>query len=223
MSKLEELRLDAEELKRLLSQAERQKVKDILSLDIRKIETEIITRESAISAIKVQNTPVITKPGCYEVKLTNYAWDQSDKFVKIYVTLKDVHTIPSENVHCDFTAKSMKLLVSDLNGKNHSLLIINLLHPISVEGSYTKVKTDMVVVFMKKKEASENWATVTVQDKKAKETKVPKHEPGEDPSGNLMSMMKQMYDEGDDEMKRTIAKAWTESRDKSTKEGFGGM
>ena len=27
-------------------------------------------------------------------------------------------------------------------------------------------------------------------------------------------MMKKMYDDGDDEMKRTIAKAWTESLDK---------
>ena len=26
--------------------------------------------------------------------------------------------------------------------------------------------------------------------------------------------MKKMYDEGDDDMKRTIAKAWTESQDK---------
>ncbi len=34
-----------------------------------------------------------------------------------------------------------------------------------------------------------------------------------------MSMMKQMYQDGDDEMKRTIAKAWTESQSK----GGGGM
>lgn len=27
-------------------------------------------------------------------------------------------------------------------------------------------------------------------------------------------MMQQMYDDGDDEMKRTIAKAWSESREK---------
>lgn len=31
------------------------------------------------------------------------AWDQSDKFVKIYLTLKDVHKIPSENVEVNFT------------------------------------------------------------------------------------------------------------------------
>lgn len=35
-----------------------------------------------------------------------------------------------------------------------------------------------------------------------------------DPNDSLMSMMKQMYEDGDDEMKRTIAKAWTESREK---------
>ena len=35
-----------------------------------------------------------------------------------------------------------------------------------------------------------------------------------DPSAGLMDMMKKMYEEGDDEMKRTIAKAWTEGQDK---------
>ena len=39
----------------------------------------------------------------------------------------------------------------------------------------------------------------------------------DDPSKSIMNMMKKMYDEGDDEMKRTIAKAWTESRDKQMK------
>lgn len=33
-----------------------------------------------------------------------------------------------------------------------------------------------------------------------------------------MTMMKQMYEDGDDDMKRTIAKAWTESRDKQSGE-----
>jgi calcyclin binding protein len=53
-----------------------------------------------------------------------------------------------------------------------------------------------------------------------------------DPQQGIMDMMKKMYDEGDEEMKvclcvlcrvgltcpqRTIAKAWTESREKSGK------
>ena len=36
----------------------------------------------------------------------------------------------------------------------------------------------------------------------------------EDPSAGIMNLMKKMYDDGDDDMKRTIAKAWTESQDK---------
>lgn len=36
----------------------------------------------------------------------------------------------------------------------------------------------------------------------------------EDPGSSIMNMMKNLYEEGDDEMKRTIAKAWTEANDK---------
>lgn len=42
----------------------------------------------------------------------------------------------------------------------------------------------------------------------------------QDPQASMMNMMKKMYEEGDEEMKRTIAKAWTESQDKKKKEPF---
>ena len=46
-----------------------------------------------------------------------------------------------------------------------------------------------------------------------------------DPGQSLMKMMQQMYDEGDDEMKKTIAKSWYESQEKRKAEGYteGGM
>lgn len=37
--------------------------------------------------------------------LSYLGWDQSEKFVKIYITLKGVHTIPAENVEVTFTEK----------------------------------------------------------------------------------------------------------------------
>jgi len=43
-----------------------------------------------------------------------------------------------------------------------------------------------------------------------------------DPGDSLMQLMKNMYETGDDEMKRTIAKAWTESREKMNTGGGGG-
>ena len=47
--------------------------------------------------------------------------------------------------------------------------------------------------------------------------KPPKTGEVEDPGTGLMKMMKKMYDEGDDEMKRTISKAWCESQEKRAK------
>lgn len=37
----------------------------------------------------------------------------------------------------------------------------------------------------------------------------------DDPMGGLMNVMKKLYDSGDAEMKRNIAKAWTEGQNKS--------
>ena len=48
-------------------------------------------------------------------------------------------------------------------------------------------------------------------------SKPPKVDKDEDPGMGLMKLMKQMYDDGDDEMKRTIAKAWHESQEKRAK------
>lgn len=42
----------------------------------------------------------------------------------------------------------------------------------------------------------------------------------DDPERGIMDLMRKMYDEGDDEMKRTIKKAWHESQDKKTKSDF---
>ena len=41
----------------------------------------------------------------------------------------------------------------------------------------------------------------------------------EDPGAGIMKLMQKMYDEGDDEMKRTIKKAWHESQEKKMKTG----
>lgn len=53
-----------------------------------------------------------------------------------------------------------------------------------------------------------------LKDQKKKVLDEDKEEAGADPMGGLMNIMKKMYDSGDSEMKRTIAKAWTEGQDK---------
>lgn len=209
----------------LLKQANRQKSKDLIGIEIRKLNTELsrISENSGTNETKVTPTPLKTGPKVYEVKLNNYAWDQTDKFVKLYVTLKNVQTLPSESVICNFTDRSMDLRVYGLENRNYHLPIINLCEEIDPEASSFKIKNDIVAIFLAKKSPG-NWSCVTGVEKRIKEAKAPLLNPDpeetSDPHSSLMGMMKKMYQEGDDDMKKTIAKAWCDSQDKKSATGL---
>ncbi|XP_015596983.1 calcyclin-binding protein [Cephus cinctus] len=216
-SRADEMKLDIDELNALLKQACRQRSKDILSLEVRRLETELakIVEQNKIES-KPGNVVPNAGPKCYEVKLKNYAWDQSDKYIKLYVTLKNVQSLPKEAVFCNFTDKSIDLHVLGLDNRNYQLPINNLCEEIDPEKSYIKVKSDMIAIFLAKT-TSKNWSHVTGVEKKITEAKapsVPSMEEDSDPGASLMNLMKKMYQDGDDEIKKTIAKAWTESQDK---------
>lgn len=53
-----------------------------------------------------------------------------------------------------------------------------------------------------------------MEEKKIKESKAPKYDAagGDDPQASMMNMMKQLYQDGDDDMKRQIAKSFAEGR-----------
>ncbi|XP_044262180.1 calcyclin-binding protein [Tribolium madens] len=213
--KIEELKKDMAELQALEAQATRHKVKDLLSLEARKISSEIIKLQEQLNAPSTA-TPISAKNNRYQVKLNNYAWDQTSKFVKFYVTLPKVQTIPQENVVCHFTNKSLELEVRDLENKDYVFTINNLLSAIDPQASNWKVKSDMVVINAAKVK-SDHWSHVTELEKKVDDAQKAKFKTGDnvDPNEGILSLMKNMYETGDDEMKRTIAKAWTESQTKS--------
>lgn len=64
--------------------------------------------------------------------------------------------------------------------------------------------------------AGVNWSHLTLTEKRLADNKKPKPVADEegDPSAGIMSIMKTMYESGDSETKRMIAKAWTEGQDK---------
>ena len=63
--------------------------------------------------------------------------------------------------------RSFDLLVKNLSGKSYSMIVNNLLKPISVEGSSKKVKTDTVHIYIKKAENTQ-WNYLTQVEKNAK-------------------------------------------------------
>lgn len=188
-----------------------------MEVELRRLQTQLIqeTEASQQKSDNQQNKPSQQQPKCYEVKINNHGWDQTDKFVKIYVPLQNVQSLPAENVVCKYTDRSVHLRVLGLDNRNHDLLINNLCEEIVPENSSVKVKNDNIIVSLAKK-VCKNWSFMTEVEKRLKESKntVPQMDKDDDPSASMMNIMKKMYNEGDDDMKRMIAKAWTESQDK---------
>lgn len=222
-------REDIKEINRLLEVAERPKVKSFLTVELTRLETKLteLLKEENIEEAKTNEaiSPEKRSTNSYDVQYKNYSWDQSDKFVKFYLTnLNKVQELPDpDGFEKNFNETSVKLRVCNLDGKNHVFEVKQLAYPISAEKSYYKVKSDYVVIFLAKKKQGQHWSHVTAAEKaKAdKKNEVPKMDDDDgDPSKGLMNMMKKMYDEGDDDMKRTIGKAWTESRNKNPGAGM---
>uniref|UniRef100_A0A2K5C6G4 Calcyclin-binding protein n=1 Tax=Aotus nancymaae TaxID=37293 RepID=A0A2K5C6G4_AOTNA len=203
---------DLEEVKVLLEKATRKRICDALTAEKSKIETEIKYKMQQKSQKKAELLDNEKPAAVVAVKISNYGWDQSDKFVKICITLTGVHQVPTENVQ-----RSFDLLVRNLNGKSYSMIVNNLLKPISAEGSSKKVKTDTVLILCRKKVENARWDYLTHVENECKEKEKPSYDTETDPSEGLMNVIKKIYEDGEDDMKRTINKAWVESREKQAK------
>lgn len=128
---------------------------DAISLQKKRIETELsnlrelLMAENALGGNSAPK-PASTETRRYESEITNYAWDQSDKFVKLFVALDGVQNASEENVRVTFTPNSILLKVADVQGKDYKFAINNLLHDIDVSTSYRKIKTNSIAIYAKK-------------------------------------------------------------------------
>jgi len=227
-----ELKRDQEELVRLLQLSSRINVRSFLQGRIDELQpliqaqqqkdaTELAEQQKSDDKPSEEKTAPVT-PKLPLKKITSYAWDQSDAFVKIYATdLPGASKLTPENVDCQFNPIGFNLTVKNLNGKNHQLQIVSLYGAIVPEDSKIKIKTDSVLVMLKKAK-KEKWEGITEIDrkKKQKQKETAKPDASEDPQAGIMNLMQKMYDDGDDDMKRTIAKAWSESQEKKAAGDF---
>lgn len=55
--------------------------------------------------------------------------------------MKNVQTVASDNIYCNFTENSMELHVKDLENKDYVLVINKLLNHVNVMASHWKQKT----------------------------------------------------------------------------------
>ena len=128
-------------------------------------------------------------------------------------------TLPSHAcAACEFGKNSFDLKILDFGGKNFRLLKNNLDKDIVPGESKVTVKKNRITITLRKAKGSygyDSWIDLTAKRPKAEtDSKA-------DPSAGIMDMMKQMYDDGDDTMKKAIGEAMLKSR--SGEEGPGRM
>merc|ERR1712142_709453 len=119
---LSELKGDLKELETVLTSVNRANVRNLIADAISSLKLKIDTLEASAAKKKEQSgEQKTTKPTLYTSKITNYGWDESSKFVKLYITLPNIDKLTDEQVTCDFTDISFKCIINNHNGKNHML------------------------------------------------------------------------------------------------------
>jgi calcyclin binding protein len=218
MTSIVEIKSDIQEVESLLASSRRPRIKAILDRELASLRASLATIQIEKS---VESTDVPASGKRYK-ELKTFAWDgESPKFVKIYVNLKGIGAHSSSSIFPNFTSRSCEVKIDGFNSANYVFSLSNLLSEIVPEDSSFKTKTDEIILTLKKKD-SKTWGFITEADKliadrkKKKESDESAGTDNSNPEAGIMNMMKKMYDEGDDDMKRTIGKAWTESRNKPT-------
>ncbi|KAL7592704.1 uncharacterized protein LOC111880823 [Lactuca sativa] len=201
-----DLSLDLEELRHLQSIAKRPRVVSLISSEIRNLEKQL--NDAALVAptpIPIStNLKMASEPALKYTTLGSFSWDQDTDKVKIYVFLEGVD---QEKVDTEFNRMSVDVKFHDVNGKNYRCAIPKLNKEIVPEKCKVLVKPTKVIITLVKASKG-NWMDLHFKDDKIK----PSLDKERDPMAGIMDLMKNMYEEGDDEMKKTIAKAWTDAR-----------
>ncbi|KAJ1393405.1 Siah interacting protein, N-terminal [Sesbania bispinosa] len=208
----EDLALDLEELRHLQSIAKRPRTLSILSSEIcnlEKLSSETSSaRASQIPAPISTGTRVSPSPALKYASLASFSWDQDNDKVKIYVSLEGVD---ESKIESEFKPMSFDVKFHDIQGKNYRCAISKLHKEIVPEKCKVVVKPTRVIITLVKASKA-NWLDLHFKEDKLK----PGLDKEKDPMAGIMDLMKNMYEDGDDEMKKTIAKAWTDARSGKT-------
>mmetsp|Transcript_9081 Transcript_9081/g.12070 ORF Transcript_9081/g.12070 Transcript_9081/m.12070 type:complete len:300 (-) Transcript_9081:221-1120(-) len=176
------------------------------------------------SSVSPSPPPPFISPTVKYIPVHKFAFGEggySAPFVTLYIDLEGVGSIPRENIKCQFTKDSIDLIVNDLKGKSYRLFKDSLEKDIVVEKSKIVVKANKVLVKLAKVKSEygggyDMWTKLTDSKKKKEKSK-------SDPQGSIMDLMRDMYEGGDDKMKKMIGETMMKQQRGETGNDIGGM
>ncbi len=168
--------------------------------------------ETQQEEIKQQSPEEFIKKEVLEYEtLSKFGWEQEGNIVKIYITsgIDGIGKHEKSNIDCEFNDKSVDLRILHFNGKNLRLKISPLNDLIDPAASKIKIKSNSLTIELIKSK-NKRWDDIKEKKKTLGDSSSSskKDDKDDDPSGSLMNMMKELYETGDDTVKRTIAESW---------------
>lgn len=203
------LRKEAEALKRVESSSNSDvDMKDSTSSN--PSAPPLATAAAASPPTPVTTPPIATTPSIRYVSIDRFSFDAGGydtPFVTLYIPLPGVGSIASDNVQCKFTKESFDLIVNDLQGKSYRLVKDNLEKDIDPTKSKYIIKSDKILLKLGKVKTSEYggydyWTQLTAKKERKQSGKK------DDPQKGIMELMKDMYNEGDDNMRKIIGETF---------------
>ena len=204
-SRKQELEKDIQDLKKLVKTTVRPSVKEYLMSHCIKLEEEFKSFPVSESKESASDSQVFRN-------IEKFAWDDDNKEVKIYVTsLEGFKNHPSDKIIVEHSENSVSVAILDFLGNNYKLKFSKLSNNIS--GARITKKSNGFTLSLKKAGLSV-WESVEFKPSAVKKKEPVASNPN-NPQDELVEMMKEMYQNGDDDIRRTIAQAWMGAKDKN--------
>lgn len=145
-------------------------------------------------------------------KICKFSWDQSSTGVSIYVPFDGVGRLPEQDVQVEFRDIGF-LLTIQKDGKKHWYKIPNLCNPIDVGASRKSVKTDQVVVKLRKQRAS-SWSDLTDDKDRQQRRREYRIQHGDLKGATTEELLADMYKNATDEDRAGLRDAMRVNREK---------
>eukprot|EP00658_Telonema_sp_P-2_P083746 TRINITY_DN9149_c0_g1_i10.p1 TRINITY_DN9149_c0_g1~~TRINITY_DN9149_c0_g1_i10.p1 ORF type:complete len:243 (-),score=68.35 TRINITY_DN9149_c0_g1_i10:259-987(-) len=237
-----ELLADLGEVEHLLTLATRPQIRKFLQAEIDRLMAAQASAENAANeSAPAESAPAESAPAkpvlvaraptaatansTHYIPIDKFAWDQGEyntPWLTIYLTsgMDGVGAV-KQDVNCDFGPRSFDLKIHGLGGKNYRMIKNKLDEEINVEKSKVVVKKNSVSIKLHKTKGDETYASYkTWMNLESKKTKEEEQRTKEDPTAGIMDLMKDMYDNGDEQMKKTIGEAMMKSKNRDPMEGM---
>ena len=179
------------------------------------------------SSASATHLPTVVSTTQKYTTIDKFAFDagsSQDQFVTVYVTLPGIKDGCSrDDITCKFTKESFDLIIQNFHGKSYRLFKDKLEKDIDVEKSKYVVKSDKIIIKLAKIKGEygsyDYWSKLT--DPKRYDKK--KNKNADNPAASITELMKEMYDSGDDQMKKMIGETMLKQRNGELGNGMGGM